>query len=114
MRNFLERYRIELETIGPIHVGSGETLRKREWILEWTDQRAVSYTHLHRLKNGDFIQMEANTMEELAAFMSLSKAKPGDFVKGDMQVPAYRALYLDKVLEKNELFYARRDHARCV
>ena len=65
----------------------------------------------HRLKNGDFIQMEANTMEELAAFMSLSKAKPSDFVKGDMQVPAYRALYLDKVLEKNELFYARRDHA---
>ena len=41
MRNFLERYRIELETIGPIHVGSGETLRKREWILEWTDQRAI-------------------------------------------------------------------------
>ncbi len=65
----------------------------------------------HRLRNGDFIQMEADTMEELASFMSLSKAKPGDFVKGDMKVPAYRALYLDKVLEKNELFYAKRDHA---
>ena len=41
MREFLERYKIELETIGPIHIGSGETLRKREWILEWADQRAI-------------------------------------------------------------------------
>ena len=65
----------------------------------------------HRLKNGDFIRMEENTMKELASFMSLSKAKPSDFVKGDMEVPAYRALYLDKVLEKNDLFYSRRDHA---
>ena len=64
----------------------------------------------HRLRNGDFVQMEENTMEELASFMSLSKAKPEDFVKGDMEVPAYRALYLDKVLEKNELFYAKRDN----
>ncbi len=71
-------------------------------------RRAKKY---HRLRNGNFIQMEENTMEELASFMSLSKAKPGDFVKGDMEVPAYRALYLDKVLEKNELFYAKRDHA---
>ena len=64
----------------------------------------------HRLRNGDFVQMEENTMEELTSFMSLSKAKPEDFVKGDMEVPAYRALYLDKVLEKNELFYAKRDN----
>lgn len=65
----------------------------------------------HRLRNGDFIRMEESTMEELASFMSLSKAKPSDFVKGDMEVPAYRALYLDKVLEKNDSFYSRRDHA---
>ena len=64
----------------------------------------------HRLRNGDFVQMEESTMEELTSFMSLSKAKPEDFVKGDMEVPAYRALYLDKVLEKNELFYAKRDN----
>ena len=65
----------------------------------------------HRLRNGNFIQMEESTMAELSSFMALSKAKPSDFVKGDMEVPAYRALYLDKVLEKNDLFYSRRDHA---
>lgn len=65
----------------------------------------------HRLRNGDFVQIEEKTLEELSVLMKLSKAAPRDFVKGDMEVPAYRALYLDKVLEKNEKFYARRDRA---
>lgn len=41
MREFLEKYKIELETIGPVHIGSGITLRKGEWILEWSDQQAI-------------------------------------------------------------------------
>ena len=61
----------------------------------------------HRLRSGDFLQLEEGTMEELSAFLKLSKADPKDFVKGDMEVPAYRALYLDKILEKNEKFYAK-------
>ena len=63
----------------------------------------------HRLKNGDFVQFDENTLEELEALMNLTKADPKDFVKGDMEIPAYRALYLDKVLAKNEAFYAKRD-----
>ena len=69
-------------------------------------QRAKKY---HRLKNGDFVQLDENTLEELETLMDLTKADPKDFVKGDMEIPAYRALYLDKVLEKNEAFYAKRD-----
>ena len=63
----------------------------------------------HRLKNGDFVQLEEEIMEELQQLMELGKASPEDFVKGDMQVPAYRALYLDKVLEKKDTLYAKRD-----
>ncbi len=63
----------------------------------------------HRLKNGDFVQLDESTMEELENLMELTKADLKDFVKGDMEVPAYRALYLDKVLEKNDVFYAKRD-----
>ena len=63
----------------------------------------------HRLKNGDFVQLEEETMEELQQLMKLGNASPEDFVKGDMQVPAYRALYLDKVLEKKDVLYAKRD-----
>lgn len=69
-------------------------------------RRAKKY---HRLKNGDFVQLDENTLEELETLMNLTKADPKDFVKGDMEIPAYRALYLDKVLEKNETFYAKRD-----
>ena len=32
-----------------------------------------------------------------------------DILKGKIQIPAYRALYLDKILEKNEHFYVERD-----
>lgn len=52
---------------------------------------------------------DENTLEELETLIDLTKADPKDFVKGDMEIPAYRALYLDKVLEKNEAFYAKRD-----
>ncbi len=69
-------------------------------------QRAKKY---HRLKNGDFVQLDENTLDELENLMHLTKAQPKDFVKGDMEIPAYRALYLDKILEKNEVFYAKRD-----
>lgn len=41
MREFLERYEVELETIGPVHIGSGKVLRKREWVLEWSDKTAI-------------------------------------------------------------------------
>lgn len=34
MRNYLERFRIHLETIGPVHIGSGESIRKNEWLLD--------------------------------------------------------------------------------
>lgn len=69
-------------------------------------RRAKKY---HRLKNGDFIRMEDETLKELSNFMELMHADPKDFVEGDMQIPAYRALYLDKLLEKNDGLYGKRD-----
>ncbi len=63
----------------------------------------------HRLKNGDFVSVDNSTMEELSMMMNALQIAPKDFVKGDMSVPAYRALYLDKMLEKNDALYAKRD-----
>ena len=39
----------------------------------------------------------------------MMQVSPSDFVKGRMQLPVYRALYLDKMLEKNTALYTRRD-----
>lgn len=40
MDNFLKKYRIELVTIGPVFIGSGETIRKKEWLLDKENQKA--------------------------------------------------------------------------
>lgn len=63
----------------------------------------------HRLKNGDFVRLDDNSMEELSLMLEMMKVPLSDFVKGKMQIPAYRALYLDKLLEKNDALYTKRD-----
>ena len=63
----------------------------------------------HRLKNGDFLNVQEESIAMLEQLMKSLHMKPGEFVKGKMQVPAYRALYLDKMLEQSQDVYARRD-----
>ncbi len=41
MRRYLRQYHVELETIGPVHIGSGEAIRKNQWILDWGRKEAV-------------------------------------------------------------------------
>lgn len=46
-KNFLKEYEVTLTTKGPIHIGSGETIQKKEWIL---DRRAKKGYILDKLK----------------------------------------------------------------
>ena len=63
-----------------------------------------------RLKNGDFFKLDGNeAVERLAQMMETLHIKPADFVKGKMHIPAYRALYLDKMMEKSQDIYTERD-----
>ena len=63
----------------------------------------------HRLRNGDFISLENDTAETLAEIFDSLHVSPKEFVKGKMQLPAYRALYLDRMLENHEEITASRD-----
>lgn len=63
----------------------------------------------HRLKNGDFLNLEDDNLGMLAGIMDTLQIPTKEFLKGNMHVPAYRALYLDKLLEKNESLYVNRD-----
>ena len=63
----------------------------------------------HRLKSGDFLDLEGKTLEELSQMMEALRISPAAFVKGKMEVPAYRALYLDKMLEQGQGVYFDRD-----
>lgn len=63
-----------------------------------------------RLKDGSFFKLDQNdSVEELSEMLETLQIPLQEFVKGKMQLPAYRALYLDKMLEQTEDLYAVRD-----
>jgi SNF2 family DNA or RNA helicase len=63
-----------------------------------------------RLKDGSFFKLEQNdTVDELNEMLEALQIPLKEFVKGKMELPAYRALYLDKMLEQTEDLYAVRD-----
>lgn len=63
----------------------------------------------HRLSNGDFIRADNEDIELLSSMLDTLKISSKEFLQGNMKIPAYRALYLDKLLEQNESFYIDRD-----
>lgn len=62
-----------------------------------------------RLKNGDFLNMEDDSLEALCQMMEGLGLSPKEFVQGKVQLPMYRALYLDQMMEQSEGLYATRD-----
>ena len=63
----------------------------------------------YRLRNGDFVAVEEKDIEMLSQMMETLQISPKEFVKGNMKVPMYRALYLNKMLEQSEHIYLNRD-----
>ena len=64
----------------------------------------------YRLKNGDFISLSGEgSLDTLAEMMETLRMTPKELLKGNVKLPLYRALYLDKLLEKNEEIYSSRD-----
>ena len=49
----------------------------------------------HRLKNGEFVDLD-ESVEELSAMYDALHISPKEFVKGNIRLPAYRAFYLGK------------------
>jgi len=72
-----------------------------------------SVSKYYRLKNGDFMGLEDDTLKMLDEMMSVMHLSPKEFIKGRIQLPLYRTLYLDKMLEENENIYSERDEYFC-
>ncbi|MBR1813655.1 MAG: SNF2 helicase associated domain-containing protein [Lachnospiraceae bacterium] len=63
-----------------------------------------------RLKNGDFFRLDDNdTIARLTEMMEALHVSPKEFVSGKMHIPAYRALYLDHMMESSQDLYTTRD-----
>lgn len=64
----------------------------------------------HRMRNGEFIDLEENeSADALMDLLENTGASLKDFVEGKLQLPAYRALYLEKMLEGHDELVADRD-----
>ena len=62
------------------------------------------------LKNGDFFKLDDNeSIARLVEMMEALHVSAKEFVTGKMHIPAYRALYLDKMMEASQDIYATRD-----
>lgn len=65
----------------------------------------------YRLKNGSFMNLaEDGSLQTLAEMVETLRMSPKELLKGNVKLPLYRALYLDKLLEKNEEIYSSRDN----
>lgn len=63
-----------------------------------------------RLKSGDFLRLEENeTIRQLMEMMDVLQISPKQMAQGHMHIPAFRALYLDTMLEQMQDIYAERD-----
>ena len=62
-----------------------------------------------KLKSGDFLHIDENeSIAVLSELMESMNLTPKQFVKGKMHIPAYRALYLDKMMERSQFIEADR------
>ncbi len=63
----------------------------------------------HRLKNGEFVTLEDQSVGMLSEMMDAMHLSDKELLKGKMHLPMYRTLYMDRMLEENESVYSERD-----
>ena len=63
----------------------------------------------HRLRDNSYINLNDEALATLDDMLKTLQISEKDFLKGNMHVPVYRTLYLDKLLEENEEIYEDRD-----
>lgn len=64
----------------------------------------------HRLRNGSFMNIDNETISGLSDLVEGLHLKDKDYIKGKLHISAYRALYVDRILQENEeLEYERNN-----
>ena len=63
----------------------------------------------HILKNGDFVDLEAPDLALVDQVLQAGNAQVKDLLGEKLTIPAYRALYVDKLFEEHEELYGHRD-----
>ena len=77
--------------------------------LEALYQSMLKRKKYHRLEDGRFLPLDGSSYEKLAEMAHMLQLSPKDLKKGELKVPAFRALYLDNVLGKEDSLRVTRD-----
>lgn len=63
----------------------------------------------YRLKNGDFLDMQSESLVMLNELVQTMNIPLKELLKDQINIPAYRTLYLDTLLDENRSVYTDRD-----
>ncbi len=74
-------------------------------------QACVTKQRWHRLRSGEYVDLQSESVEELRRLMDAAHTDIRSFVGGKMHIPAYRALFLDAMMREHEGIQATRDAA---
>lgn len=70
--------------------------------LEALYQSLLKRRRYHRLADGRYLMMDESSYETLAEMAHMLQLSAKDLAKGQVQLPAFRSLYLDKLLSGSE------------
>ena len=65
----------------------------------------------HRLRGGDLVDLSGDQVQELDMLFQAAHVPIREFISGHLHMPAYRALYLDKLMEEHDQIAGNRDRA---
>ena len=77
--------------------------------LEGLYQSLLKKKKYHRLQDGRFLTLDGGSYEKLAEMAHMLQLSPKELAKGELKVPAFRALYLDSILSGGEELDVTRD-----
>ena len=77
--------------------------------LESLYQSLLKKKKYHRLPDGRFLTLEGGSYEKLAEMAHMLQLSPKELSKGELKVPAFRALYVDSLLSGSEELDVTRD-----
>ncbi len=63
----------------------------------------------HRLKDGSFVDINESDISEMSEFFDALALNRKDLIKGKIKIPAFRALYIDKLANERNGFFVERD-----
>lgn len=113
----LKQMKFKKPTIGAIGIKIESDLLKvnfQEINMTAEEIEAVIFAYkqkkkYYRLKNGAFINTEAHDVEQLAAILEGLDLDYDTILQGEVELPKFRALYLDQILKKSDEIQVERD-----